>query len=54
LLGGKNAAVYEKMTMLGRAATVEDVGQVAAVVASDHARTMTAATIKIRCGALID
>ena len=41
-------------TMLGRAATLEDVGNVAAFVASDQARTMTAATVNISCGALID
>lgn len=41
-------------TMLGRAATLEDVGNVAAFVASDQARTMTAATVNISCGALVD
>ena len=41
-------------TLLGRAATFEDVGNVAAFVASDRARTMTAATVNISCGALID
>jgi 3-oxoacyl-[acyl-carrier protein] reductase len=41
-------------TMLGRAATLEDVGNVAAFVASDRARTMTAATANISCGALVD
>jgi 3-oxoacyl-[acyl-carrier protein] reductase len=41
-------------TMLGRAATLEDVGNVAAFVASDRARTMTAATVNISCGALVD
>ena len=41
----------ETMTMLGRAATLEDVGNVAAFVASDRARTMTAATANISCGA---
>jgi NAD(P)-dependent dehydrogenase (short-subunit alcohol dehydrogenase family) len=41
-------------TLLGRAATLEDVGNVAAFVASDRARTMTAATANISCGALID
>jgi NAD(P)-dependent dehydrogenase (short-subunit alcohol dehydrogenase family) len=41
-------------TMLGRAATLEDVGHVAAFVASDRARTMTAAAVNISCGALID
>jgi 3-oxoacyl-[acyl-carrier protein] reductase len=30
------------------------VGNVAAFVASDHARTMTAATVNISCGALVD
>jgi 3-oxoacyl-[acyl-carrier protein] reductase len=44
----------EKQTMLGRTATLEDVGHVAAFVASDRARTMTAATANISCGALID
>jgi 3-oxoacyl-[acyl-carrier protein] reductase len=31
--------------MLGRAATIEDVGNAAAFAASDRGRTMTAATI---------
>jgi 3-oxoacyl-[acyl-carrier protein] reductase len=44
----------EKQTMLGRAATLEDVGNAAAFAASDRARTMTAATINISCGALVD
>jgi 3-oxoacyl-[acyl-carrier protein] reductase len=43
-----------KQTMLGRAATLEDVGSVAAFVASDRARTMTAATANVSCGALVD
>ena len=41
-------------TMLKRTATLEDVGNAAAVAASDMARTMTAATINVSCGALID
>jgi 3-oxoacyl-[acyl-carrier protein] reductase len=41
-------------TMLGRAATHEDVGNVAAFVASDRARSMTGATANISCGALVD
>lgn len=41
-------------TMLGRAATLEDVGNVAAFVASDRARAMTAATANVSCGALVD
>ena len=44
----------DKMSMLGRAATFEDVGNVAAFVASDRARSMTAATANISCGALVD
>lgn len=44
----------EKMTMLGQTATLADVGNVAAFVASDQARTMTAATVNISGGALID
>jgi len=53
---GREAIVddIEKLTMLGRAATLEDVGHVAAFVACDRARTMTAATANISCGALID
>ena len=43
-----------EQSMLGRGATLEDVGNVAAFVASDRARTMTAATANISCGALID
>jgi enoyl-[acyl-carrier-protein] reductase (NADH) len=41
-------------TLLGRGATVDDVGDVAAFVASDRARTMTAATVNVSAGALID
>jgi len=44
----------ENATMLGRAATLGDVGNVAAFVASDRARTMTAATVNVSAGALID
>ncbi|WP_372343108.1 SDR family NAD(P)-dependent oxidoreductase [Streptomyces sp. KL116D] len=41
-------------TLLGRAATLADVGDVAAFVASDRARTMTSATVNVSCGALVD
>ncbi|MBS1844782.1 MAG: SDR family oxidoreductase [Actinobacteria bacterium] len=41
-------------TLTGRAATFEDVGAVAAFVASDKAQTMTAATVNVSAGALID
>ena len=39
-------------TMLGRAATLADVGNVAAFAASDQARTITAAAINITCGSV--
>ncbi|HVD55922.1 MAG TPA: SDR family oxidoreductase [Thermoleophilaceae bacterium] len=48
------AEEIERTTMLGRAATLEDIGNVAAFVASDRARTMTAATANVSCGALVD
>lgn len=41
-------------TLLGRAATLEDVGNVAAFVVSDLGRTLTATEVNISCGALID
>ena len=44
----------EGSTLLGRAATLEDVANVAAFVASDQARTMTAATVNVSAGALLD
>jgi NAD(P)-dependent dehydrogenase (short-subunit alcohol dehydrogenase family) len=48
------ARQIDEATMLGRAATLEDVGHVAAFVASDRARTMTAATANISAGTLPD
>jgi 3-oxoacyl-[acyl-carrier protein] reductase len=44
----------EDMTMLGRCATLEDIGNAAVFAASEWGRTMTAATINVSCGALID
>jgi NAD(P)-dependent dehydrogenase (short-subunit alcohol dehydrogenase family) len=41
-------------TMLGRAATCEDVGNAAVFAASDKGRMMTAATVNVSCGALVD
>jgi NAD(P)-dependent dehydrogenase (short-subunit alcohol dehydrogenase family) len=41
-------------TMLGRAATLADIGAVAAFVASDRAAAMTAAPVHVSCGALVD
>ena len=53
---GRDALVasLEEPTMLGRGARLEDVGNVAAFVASDRARTMTAATVNVSAGTLID
>jgi 3-oxoacyl-[acyl-carrier protein] reductase len=48
------ARMLTDATMLKRTATLEDVGNAAAFAASDKARTMTAATINISCGALTD
>jgi 3-oxoacyl-[acyl-carrier protein] reductase len=47
-------AGIEQAALLDRTATLADVGNVAAFVASDQARTMTAATVNISCGALMD
>jgi len=44
----------EAQTLLGRAATLEDVGNAAVFAASDWARPMTAAIVNFSCGALID
>jgi 3-oxoacyl-[acyl-carrier protein] reductase len=43
-----------EQTLLGRAATLEDVGNAAVFAASDWGRTMTAATVNVSCGALVD
>jgi enoyl-[acyl-carrier-protein] reductase (NADH) len=48
------AAAIQKGTLLNRAATLADVGNVAAFVASDLARTLTATEVNISCGALMD
>jgi enoyl-[acyl-carrier-protein] reductase (NADH) len=41
-------------TLLGRAATLEDVGNAAVFAASDWARSLTATIINVSCGALVD
>jgi NAD(P)-dependent dehydrogenase (short-subunit alcohol dehydrogenase family) len=41
-------------TLLGRAASLDDVGNVAVFAASDHARAMTATKFNITCGAEVD
>lgn len=47
-------ASIQQATLLNRAATLADVGNVAAFVASDHARAMTSTEVNISCGALVD
>jgi 3-oxoacyl-[acyl-carrier protein] reductase len=41
-------------TLTGRAATLEDVGNMAVFAASDWARTMTGAALNMTCGAFLD
>ena len=48
------AASILDSAMLNRTASLEDVGNVAAFVASDQARTMTSTEINISCGAIVD
>jgi 3-oxoacyl-[acyl-carrier protein] reductase len=48
------AESIERSTLLGRAATLEDVGRVAAFMASDQARTITGASINISAGTFLD
>jgi NAD(P)-dependent dehydrogenase (short-subunit alcohol dehydrogenase family) len=43
-----------KATLLGRAATLADVGNVAAFVASNLARTLTSTDVNISCSAIVD
>jgi 3-oxoacyl-[acyl-carrier protein] reductase len=47
-------ASLQEPTLLKRTATLADVGNVAAFVASDRARTMTSTEVNISCGAIID
>ncbi|MCI0576975.1 MAG: SDR family oxidoreductase [Chloroflexi bacterium] len=47
-------ASIQEAALLNRTATLADVGNVAAFVASDQARTMTAADVNISCGAIMD
>lgn len=47
-------ASLEGATLLKRTATLADVGDVAAFIASDRARTLTASTVNISCGAIVD
>ena len=47
-------AGIQKAALLNRTATLSDVGNVAAFVASDRARTMTSTEINISCDAIVD
>jgi NAD(P)-dependent dehydrogenase (short-subunit alcohol dehydrogenase family) len=53
---GRDAIVDQIVwqTMLGRAVTLDDVGNVAAFAASDYARSMTATALNITCGTEVD
>jgi 3-oxoacyl-[acyl-carrier protein] reductase len=55
-LAGRTLDKLEKAAEVirGDAATLEDIDNVAAFVASDKARSMTPATANVSCGALID
>jgi NAD(P)-dependent dehydrogenase (short-subunit alcohol dehydrogenase family) len=48
------AEMIEEQTLLGRAATLEDVGNAAVFAASDWARSVTAAIVNVSSGALVD
>jgi NAD(P)-dependent dehydrogenase (short-subunit alcohol dehydrogenase family) len=48
------AKMIAAQTLLGRPATLDDVGNAAVFAASDWARTLTAAIVNVSCGALID
>ncbi len=47
-------SMIEADTLLGRAATLEDVGNAAVFAASDWARSVTGAIVNVSCGALVD
>jgi 3-oxoacyl-[acyl-carrier protein] reductase len=48
------AEMIGAQTLLGRAATLEDVGNAAVFAASDWVRAATAAIVNVSAGALID
>jgi NAD(P)-dependent dehydrogenase (short-subunit alcohol dehydrogenase family) len=52
--GDQIRAALDEATLLGRTVTLDEVGDIAAFVASDRARTMTAATVNVSSGALMD
>ena len=51
---GEIVEMIAGQTLLGRAATLEDVGNAAVFAASDWARSVTAAIVNVSCGALVD
>jgi len=53
---GRDAIINSLLptTLLNRTATLADVGNVAAFVASDLARTITSTEVNISCGAIVD
>jgi 3-oxoacyl-[acyl-carrier protein] reductase len=52
--GDQIRASLDESTLLGRTITLAEVGEIAAFVASDRARTMTAATVNVSAGSLMD
>jgi 3-oxoacyl-[acyl-carrier protein] reductase len=52
--GNEIADMIAAQTLLGRAATLEDVGNAAVFAASDWGRTLTACTLNVSSGALMD
>jgi 3-oxoacyl-[acyl-carrier protein] reductase len=50
----KIVEMIEAQSLLGRAATLEDVGNAAVFAASDWARSVTAAIVNVSAGALVD
>lgn len=52
--GNPIAEMIAAQTLLGRPATLEDVGNAAVFAASDWGRTLTGATLNVSCGALMD
>jgi len=53
-VGDAAAGAIPHRTLLGRPATLEDVGHAAAFAASDHAGAMTATALNITCGEEVD
>jgi len=51
---GEIRKMIEGTTFIGRAADLEDVGNAAVFAASDWARSVTAATVNISAGAIVD